>query len=163
MTTTTTDPWSDANYVPVARRKPPPAPIAWAHRDAVLCEAQRPVRPVVVTQPVPAAVLAERERRRQRRAGAWRAWGSAALLLLAFGGALVAYDRALVPVLSNAEAAASEAVVGFTICAVAEDVNAANANAMAERDRRLQEAGLLEEGEALSVLDTAAADALCGD
>jgi hypothetical protein len=160
--TTMTDPWSDASYVPVARRKPPPAPIASAHRDAGHCEAQRPVHPVVVARPVPTAVLAERERRRQRRVGAWRAWGSAALLLLGFGAALIAYDRALVPIFRDVEAAASQAVVGSTICAVAQDSNAATAAAMEERDRRLQEAGVLEEGEALSVLDTAAADAFCG-
>jgi hypothetical protein len=167
VTTTATDPWGP-NYVPLAQRRLAPQlqAVAWVDAEAQRRDEQRPqrpVRPVAVTQPVPTAVLAEQERRRARRAGAWRAWGSGALLLLAFGAALIAYDRALVPALRDVEAAASRAVVGSTICAVAQDANAATTAAMAERDRRLQEAGLLEEGEALSVLDTSAADALCGD
>lgn len=64
------------------------------------------------------------------------------------------------------ETAASEAVVGSTICRVAQDANAstaaAMAMAMAERDARMQAAGLLEPGEHLAELDTARADALCG-
>lgn len=166
---TTTDPWSP-EFARPARLAP--EPIVWIDRRAQLREE---ARVAASARPAPRRVETDadrlvRQRReilRQRNQDRSRRGARAVVgLFLTVGviaGGTALYVRVGEPALERAEEVARDAAWGSTICAVAADVNARQAEALAEQDAQLRAAGVLDEGESMAALDTSRADALCGD
>ncbi|HEY0240667.1 MAG TPA: hypothetical protein VGC37_18710 [Friedmanniella sp.] len=171
MTTTATDPWAAADYVPLARRpaRPAAAPLAWVDPAAQRREearSQEPVRRPTISELEQAArerertsraATARQARQDSRREGV-RAWAG-----LVMAVAVAGFVTAAIHPLFDATARAGDAAFDATYCAAVEAVNAPVEGAVARQNEAFAASGVVEGLEDEVQLDTTVADALCGD